>query len=80
MSMSLVGYTLGYSPQLSRLATPGAEYKYYPPAPSPNTPPPQPGPQLSMLGSVNGGKLPGPSRAPYGAAIPGHVRVGGAFN
>lgn len=80
MSMTLVGYQLGQGPRPIALATPGAEYKYYPPAPSPNTPAPQPGPQLSLLGSVNGGKLPGPSHPPNGPAVPGHVRIGGAWS
>lgn len=46
--------------------------KYTGPLPIPSvgalkSPPP---PQLSLLGSVRGGALPGPALAPHGAAIP----------
>jgi hypothetical protein len=56
------------------------EYQFYPPTPSANTPPPQPLVQLSKLGITNQGKLAGPSKPPYGAAIPSAVRVGGSFS
>lgn len=79
MSYLNVNYGVWGQPSPNPSATVMSLYKFAPPTPSPNTPPPQVTPQLSMVGQVNGGKLPGPSLAPYGPAIPGHVVRGGGW-
>lgn len=67
------------SPSPAQTSNVGAEYTYVPPAIPAQHVPAAPLPQLSMVGSVNNGQLPGYNLPTSSVALPASVTYNGGF-